>query len=115
MELDGELPVPEPEACELLARRLGEGLGSLGALLAERRGEIRVAGLRCTGGCLGRRERVGASVECGQLVARRRGPLDQLRGRSGTEAALRVGDLSEALLDVLEPAGLGLERGEEAA
>ena len=64
---------------------------------------------------LGVRQRIGAGLDLGELGAGRLGAGEQLLGRRRVEAAARVGDPLELLLDRLEPSRLGLERGEERA
>ena len=63
----------------------------------------------------GRRSGVETTLERRQLVAGGRRPRQQVVVVGGAEAPPRVRDPLQLPLDVLEPVGLGLQRGEERA
>ncbi len=112
-ELDEELSLPQPEPLQLG----GDGLGERACLRAAHGAELLCE--RADPGFRGR-DRLGGGgdrIEAGgrllELLARRRRPREQLLERRCVEAALEVCDPRELALDLVEPPGVGLERGEE--
>ena len=108
-QLGEELPVAHPEAAELLGDGVGERTGTGPSYRAQLLGERAGACLRdCDGG--GRRldwvePRFGL-VELAPRVVRAR---QKLLERRAPEPALKVGDVREPALDVIQSAWIGLE------
>ena len=93
--------------------RSGERLGGGSACGAELRGEavdLALRGRERLGRRGGRINAAGERVELGLGLG---GPGEQLGVVGAAEAALRLGDPVEFRLDLLEPAGLGLEARQE--
>ena len=110
-----ELAVAETEAFELGGDRFAEARCRLCTQLVQAVRQLADA-------CLGRGERlrgdvgrIDAGVERGELRVRIRRTSEQLVVGLSTEASPRVGDALKPALDLLQPARLRAERGEERA
>src|SRR5581483_3643162 len=112
-QLAHELALAHADVAELGGDRVRERRRGGVPLRAQLEGERAHSGLGRTEG--GRRSlgRVDSAVERRQLVARRRGPVEQLLVGLAAVPPPRLGDLVEARLHLLESPRLGLERGEE--
>ena len=112
--VDTKLAVSHPKSRQLGDNGRRERLGSTHSRCAEPIRKRLVP--RLGGGDLQRcrSKRVLAAIERGQLDDRRRTLLEKLRRRLAAEAAARVRQPIETSLDLLQPAGIGLERGEVA-
>ena len=117
-QLDAELAVAHADA-RAAPRRPRPRTGSAAARARRRAARRRAPSTRASAARerLARPPRPGskpASSAC-ELGPRLRGPREQLLVGRAAEAPARVGDPVELGLDLLEPAGLRLQRGEERA
>src|SRR5947207_469464 len=111
--LGHELSLAETDARELPRHFLREPRRRLRARSAQLRGEAPHLLLRRAERCRGGGDRVEAVVDRAQLRLRLDRKCEELLVRAGTEAPFRVRDPVELRLDLLEPAGLGLEARQE--
>src|SRR5262245_46965460 len=111
-QLDDELALPHPQRAQLRGDRASEGRRGDAASAREVLGERRHAGLRVCDRARGSFRRIAAS-RLAELALGGAGEAEKLVVGRGREAPLQIRDRLQPLLDVLERAGLGVERRHE--